>query len=320
MTGYAISRLLPEANGNGLAREVIDALRARPRRLSPKWLYDARGSALFEAITRQPEYYPTRTELAILEGEGEAIAGWVGSGPVTVEYGAGSGEKARRLLNAIDAPSAYVCVEIEAGAAQATAAAVAAGVPGLPVEARVGDFTALEAGVPPLPEGPRLGFFPGSTLGNFDPEEARDLLTRFHRHLGAGSRLLLGLDRTKSLEHLLPAYDDAAGVTAAFNLNLLARINRELDADFDLARFEHDARWNAEHERIEMHLVSRDRQQVHVLGQAFSFDAGESLHTECSYKYSDERVEELLEGSGWREARRFTDQRGFFMVLGLEAA
>jgi L-histidine Nalpha-methyltransferase len=320
MSDYAISHLAAEETGDELAREVMHALSARPRRLSPKWLYDARGSQLFDAITRQPEYYPTRTELSILEGQGEAIAEWVGSGPVTVEYGAGSGEKARRLLSAIDSPSAYVCVEIEANAAEATAAAVAAGVPGLPVEARVGDFTALEADVPPLPSGPRLGFFPGSTLGNFDPGEARDLLSRFHRHLGSGARLLVGLDRKKPVEHLLPAYDDAAGVTAAFNLNLLARINRELEADFDLEGFEHEARWNPQHERMEMHLVSRARQQVRVRGQAFDFDEGESLHTECSYKYSDERVEALLDGSGWRQTRRFTDPRGFFMVLGLEAA
>lgn len=302
-----------------LTRELLQGLRSRPRQLAPKWLYDAAGSALFEAITRLPEYYPTRTELDILEGHAEDIARWAGSGRVMVEYGAGSAEKANRLLVRLVLPRAYVCVEIEAGAAEATAAAVASVSPALPVEALVGDFTELEAGFPRLPDGPRLGFFPGSTLGNFDPVEARELLQRFRRHLGPGARLLLGLDRVKSADILVPAYDDAAGVTARFNLNLLTRINRETGADFDGERFRHSARWNAALERMEMHLVSQGRQRVQVAGQSFDFEDGESLHTESSYKYTDPRMGEVLAGTGWRETGRWSDSKLYFSVLGLEA-
>lgn len=293
--------------------DMVAGLTANPKATSPKWFYDAAGSALFGEITRLPEYYPTRTEMTLLADRGADIAAAVGDGRWVVEYGSGSAAKAIRLLQALDAPAGYLCVEIDPGAARATAAEVARAFPGLPVKGVAGDFTALEgelsAGQPP-----RLGFFPGSTIGNFAPEEARRLLADMRRHLGPGGRLILGADLIKDAGRLEAAYDDSQGVTARFNLNLLVRANRDLGANFDLDGFAHRAVWNPQAARIEMHLVSVRDQTVSLAGRTFSFAEGESLHTESSYKFDRERIEALAGAGGWRLEHFWTDPDGDFSL------
>ncbi len=293
--------------------DMVAGLSASPKATPPKWFYDAAGSALFAEITRLPEYYPTRTEMALLQDRAGEIAGAVGAERWVVEYGSGSAAKAVRLLKALDAPAGYLCVEIDPGAARATAAEVARAFPGLPVKGVAGDFTALEgelaAGVPP-----RLGFFPGSTIGNFAPDEAARLLADMRRHLGPGARLVLGADLIKDPATLEAAYDDAQGVTARFNLNLLARANRQLGADFDLDAFGHRAVWNAEAARIEMHLVSRRAQTVTFGSRAFAFAEGETIHTESSYKFDRARIEALAARGGWRVERFWTDADEAFSI------
>ena len=296
------------------ASDLIDGLSATPRATPPKWFYDAEGSALFGQITQLPEYYPTRTELALLEEVGPEIAEAVGPGRAVVEYGSGSGDKAALLLSALDDPAAYVCVEIDPDAARATAALVARRFPGLPTRGVAGDFTALDVHTPAGPAGPRLGFFPGSTIGNFDPDDAAVLLADMREHLGKGAKLLLGVDLVKDGDVLEAAYDDAAGVTAAFNKNLLVRANRELGADFDLDAFAHEARWNPDASRIEMHLRAVRPTTAHIDGRAFTFAEGETIHTESSYKYTPDRIAELAAAGGWTVERLWTDPKGWFGV------
>jgi len=291
-----------------------------PRKLLPcKWFYDAEGTRLFEAITRLPEYYPTRTEFAILAERGEDIARAVGPGAVVAEFGPGDGAKAECLLRALDAPVAYIPVDLASEWLVAAAARVRKAHPAVRVRPVVADF-----GGPfrlPLNEGgaPLLGFFPGSTIGNFTAPEAVALLRRFRLALGRGARLLLGADLVKDRRILEAAYDDAAGVTAAFNLNLLRRLNRELGADFDLSAFRHRALWNAAEERVEMHLVARRDQVVRFGGSAFRFAAGESIHTENSHKYRPERLRALTREAGWTEEARWTDPDNFFSLCLLGA-
>jgi L-histidine Nalpha-methyltransferase len=299
--------------------EAWEGLSRRPKSMSPKWFYDARGSALFDRITRLPEYYVTRTELAVLKERKAELARFTGPDALVVEYGAGSGEKAVVLIDALERPAGYVCIEIEATASKAAAARVAAARPGLMVEGRVGDFTALDED-PGLPRGRRVGFFPGSTIGNFDPDPASRLLEGMRRHLGDDARLILGVDQVKPRDVLVSAYDDAAGVTEAFNMNLLERMNRELCADFNVSRFQHEARWNAAENRIEMHVVAKSAQTVRVGGRAFSFASGESIHTENSYKYDRPRLARVVERAGWRIVASWGDAQDWFRVVGLAAA
>jgi dimethylhistidine N-methyltransferase len=300
-------------------KHVLDGLARDQKALSPKWLYDAEGSRLFDAITRLPEYYVTRTEMAVLKERGDEIASFIGPEALLVEYGAGSGEKAAEIIRRLHSPKGYVCIEIEATAAKAAAKRVAAARPGLAVDGRVGDFTALHAD-PDLPPGRRVGYFPGSTIGNFDPEPATALLAGMREHLGENARLVLGVDQVKPVDVLIPAYDDAAGVTAAFNLNLLVRMNRELGADFVRRRFRHEARWNEHASRIEMHLVSLVAQTVTIAGSDFAFAAGESIHTENSYKYDRARLSTLVERAGWRIAESWGVANDWFRIVGLIAA
>lgn len=284
------------------AEDMITGLSKSPKQTPPKWFYDAAGSALFGEITRLAEYYPTRTEIALLADKGGDIAHAVGPGRTVVEYGSGSAAKAIALLDALEAPAGYLCVEIDPGAARATAREVQAAFPDLAVRGVAGDFTHLEGEVAAGAR-PRLGFFPGSTIGNFPPEEAGPLLAAMREHLGPGGQLLLGADLIKDRATLEAAYDDALGVTARFNLNLLERANRELGANFDLGGFEHRAVWNDASARIEMHLVARKAQTVTIDGHEFHFAKGETIHTESSYKFDENRLESLAYAGGWSIAK-----------------
>jgi dimethylhistidine N-methyltransferase len=297
------------------AREVREGLGARPKRLSPKWFYDELGSRLFEAICALPEYYPTRTELSLFDAHAAEMAAAAGPDRVLVELGSGAGEKVRRLMAALR-PSAYVAVDISADALARSTASLAEEFPDLPVFGVCTDFAAGLALPPGVPPGPRLFFYPGSSIGNFAPEEAVALL----RPLAApGAALLIGVDLPKDADVLEAAYDDPLGVTAAFNLNLLARINRELGADLDLRAFRHVAFFEATESRIEMHLESRVAQRVRVGGRVIGFEAGERIHTENSYKYPVDAFTALAARAGWRPRAAWTDPRGWFAELLFEA-
>jgi len=307
---------LPAADG--FAADVLAGLTAKPKTLSPKYFYDLAGSALFERITQLPEYYPTRCEIGILHDNAPAIASMFPPGCALIEFGSGSSRKARILLSAAATIEAYVPVDISGDFLQQDLAQLKRDLPHLSVHPLVEDFTQPFAVPPHLAGLPRVGFFPGSTIGNFEPHEA----TRFLRHigavLGAGSLLVIGIDLAKDEPTLHRAYNDAEGVTAKFNLNLLARINRELGADFDLAAFEHRAFFNRERSRIEMHLASCRRQRVRINGTAIDFRAGEMIHTESSYKYSVESFRGLALRGGWSPIAVFTD--GLFSVHALRMA
>ena len=298
------------------ARSVLAGLAAEPKGFEPKYFYDAAGSALFERIMETPEYYPTRTEIAILKAAGPEIADAIGPQAILIEPGSGAGLKTRLLLAALDRPKIFAPIEISGEHLHEAMDAMRPDFPGLDITPIVGDFTAeiaLPAALRPPSDGARLLFFPGSTIGNFEPQVAGELLARFRARL-AVDRLLIGFDLEKDPARLIAAYDDAAGVTAAFNKNLLERVNRELGGDFDPDAFDHQARWNAAEGRIEMHLVSRRAQSVSLLGRRFAFTAGESIHTENSYKFSEKRFETLAAKAGWSLERRWTDDEGLFCV------
>jgi dimethylhistidine N-methyltransferase len=299
-------------------RDIIEGLSREPKATPPIWFYDQRGSELFEAITDLPEYYPTRTETALLERHGPDFAAAIGPGRAVVEFGAGSSRKTPHLLRAID-PAAYVPVDISGDFLHASSAQLASAFPGLPVLPLVGDFNAdlaLPTGIDGLP---RLGFFPGSTIGNMEPDAAVDLLRAMRRLLGKGAMLLIGMDRIKDPGRLVAAYDDAAGVTAAFNLNLIRRINRELGGDLPLDGFVHRAVWNDDKARIEMHLEAVRPLHFHVAGQCFRMTEGETIHTESSHKYGprDERL--LLRAGDWEPVREWSDEEGLFSLVLAEA-
>ncbi len=299
------------------AAAVIAGL-SQPQKVMPaRFFYDRAGSELFEAITALPEYYPTRTEISILSDCATDIAAAIGPGRAVIEYGSGSSAKTPLLLRAI-APAAYVPVDISAEFLAASAAALASDFPGLPVLPVAADFTAafrLPAAVAALP---RLGFFPGSTLGNLAPAAAIDLLRGFASGLGDGAWLVIGLDlapgAAKTIAMLEAAYDDAAGVTAAFNLNLLHRINRELDGDIDVSAFRHHALWNAVLGRIEMHLLAARDVAFTAAGQHFSMAGGETIHTENSYKWTLPEARLMAQASGWTPVTAWSDAAGCFAL------
>lgn len=295
-------------------RDILAGLARSPKATPPIWFYDRRGSELFEDITDLPEYYPTRTETALLAGHGGDFAAAIGSGRAVVEFGAGSARKTPHLLRAID-PAAYVPIDISGDFLRTSSAELASAFPGLPVLPLVGDFTGTLA-LPDAIDGlPRLGFFPGSTIGNSEPDTAVDLLRAMRRLLGDEAMLLIGMDRIKDRDRLIAAYDDAAGVTAAFNRNLLVRINRELEGDLPVDAFAHRAIWNDEKARIEMHLEATEPLHFHVAGQCFHMKAGETIHTESSHKYGarDERL--LLRAGGWEPVEEWTDDEGLFGLV-----
>lgn len=303
-----------------LHKKIIDGL-SRPNKALPCSLfYDARGSELFERITTLPEYYPTRTETAILERHAHEIAAACPAGTLLVEYGSGSSRKTEILLEALPPVSAYVPIDVSQTALAAACARLSWRFPTLRILAIEGDFTIALDLPPALSSHPRLGFFPGSTIGNFTPSEARDLLAGMAQNLGPHSRLLVGADLVKDLTRLLAAYNDADGVTAEFNLNLLVRLNREFRADFDAARFRHQAIFNDAESRIEMHLVSLGAQTVMFDGYRFEFTEGERLHTENSYKYTVPQFQALAVGAGWTPGRVWIDGENLFSVHELTRA
>jgi dimethylhistidine N-methyltransferase len=303
-----------------VAAEIRAGLRGTPKTLPPKLFYDAAGAALFERICELDEYYLTRAELAILRARVGEIAALAGPDCALVEYGSGAGVKVRLLLDALERPAAYVPIDIAREQLARVAAELAAEYPGVPILPVCADYTAPLV-IPDLPRrARRVAFFPGSTIGNFHPTEASAFLRRVRRTLGADGLLVLGVDRRKAAATLDAAYDDARGVTAAFNLNLLARLNREYGGDFDLARFRHRACFNDAASRVEMHLVSTVEQRVRVAGETFHFDAGESIWTESSYKYDRPRLDRLLAEGGFRVDQLWTDEEAQFWVALLAVA
>jgi dimethylhistidine N-methyltransferase len=298
------------------ARDVIAGLTARPKRLPPKYFYDETGSRLFEEITRTPEYYPTRTELEILAARAAEITRLFPPGAALIEFGSGSSRKVRILLEA-GRICAYVPVDISAQRLKEEAAWLKRDYPRLAVLPVAADFTQSFRLPRPLARLPRAGFFPGSTIGNFEPAQATAFLRHAGRMLGSASVLVVGYDLVKDAGILNAAYNDAAGVTAKFNLNLLHRINRELGADFDTDSFSHSAFFDPERSRVEMHLVSRVRQRVHVCGRVIEFRAAETIHTENSYKYTVDTFAALARNAGWEPIETWTDPARYFAVQAL---
>jgi L-histidine Nalpha-methyltransferase len=305
----------PEAEDTSFANDVLEGLNATPKRVPAKYFYDGIGSQLFERITELPEYYPTRCEMRILGEHAADIAKLIPAGAVLVELGSGSYKKARILLRAAPQLAAYVPVDICGEMLEQEAAELRPDFPNLAVLPVAADFT-QDFELPEIARNApaRIGFFPGSTLGNFEPHEAAKFLRHVGRILGPGATLIIGVDLVKPAEVLNAAYNDAAGVTAAFNLNLLKRINRELGGRFDLGTFEHHAFYNRERNRIEMHLASLKRQKVKVAGDTIEFRAGETIHTENSYKYSLDKLAALARGVGWRPDGAWTDDRKYFGI------
>ncbi|MFO6448575.1 L-histidine N(alpha)-methyltransferase [Erythrobacter sp. NE805] len=310
-----------DASGVDLAfRADVLAGLAEPQKAIPaRWFYDDIGSALFEDITRLPEYYPTRAETEILADRPGEIAALIGEGRAVVEFGSGSSVKTPLLLSAIR-PSAYVPLDIAGDFLRASAAALAEKFPGLPVWPVEADFmrrVELPAEVADLP---KLGFFPGSTIGNMIARTATDLLRSMRATLGEGALLLIGMDLVKEEDVLLAAYDDEQGVTARFNLNLAERVNRELGGDIPVDKLRHEARWNDTFARIEMHLVAAEDFAFTVSGRSFAMRAGESIHTENSHKFTKRSAQLLLAAGGWEPRARWTDLGRQFSLVLAEAA
>ncbi len=320
MTALARPAIRPQAAPNAataFATDVLEGLAATPKRLPAKYFYDEAGSRLFERITELPEYYPTRTELRILESSAESIAGLADPGAALIEFGSGSTAKARLLLRHMVSVRAYVPVDISAEFVNGEAARLQADFPALRVLPVAADFTGAFELPAAVKAGPRLGFFPGSTIGNLEPHEVTGFLRRAKRALGQAAAFVVGVDLVKDPEVLYAAYNDSQGVTAQFNRNLLVRINRELGADFDVSAFEHHAFYHRELRRIEMHLASLRRQKVRILGKCFEFRAGETIHTENSYKYTIESFAALARGAGWSIGAVWTDPERYFSVQAL---
>jgi L-histidine Nalpha-methyltransferase len=298
--------------------DVLAGLAARPRAIPARWFYDRRGSELFEQITRLPEYYLTRAERSILATHASDVALQTGAGAVVVEFGSGSSAKTPLLLSAVS-PSAYVPIDISGEFLRESVAALAKQFPRLPIYPVEGDFTHALVLPPAIGEARRLGFFPGSTIGNLTAAAAVDLLRAMADTLGQGAKLLIGLDRIKPADVLIPAYADAQGVTAQFNLNLLHRINRELDGNIPVGAFRHIARWNDSEARIEMHLEATHDVAFSVAGHPFAITRGKTIHTENSYKYGPRDARLLLRASGWTPVAEWTDKEGLFGVILAEA-
>ncbi|MBD8640307.1 MULTISPECIES: L-histidine N(alpha)-methyltransferase [unclassified Sphingomonas] len=298
--------------------DVLAGLERRPRAIPARWFYDRRGSELFEAITDLPEYYPTRTERSILETACPEVAEIAGAGRAVVEFGSGSSSKTPILLSAV-APSVYVPIDISGDFLRESSRVLAAQFPELLVLPFEADFMRPLALPKTIADTPKLGFFPGSTIGNMIPLMAVDLLKAMRASLGIGAMLLIGMDRIKDPAVLVPAYDDAQGVTAAFNMNLLERINRELDADVPVEAFRHKAVWNDDRARIEMHLEAQRDAAFTIEGRPFDIAAGETIHTENSHKYGSRDARILLRSGGWTPIREWTDPAGLFSLYLAEA-
>ncbi len=302
------------------ARAVLDGLSRAQKELPCRFFYDELGSALFEQITELPEYYPTRTEALILNAHAAEVAARTSADTCLVEFGSGSSTKTQILLDALPSLAAYVAIDVSPSALEEARARLQGLYRTLRVETVVGDFWAQARLPHDLEARPRLGFFPGSTIGNLDAQSAERLLAHFAHVLGPGARLVIGVDVEKDPAILIPAYNDARGVTAAFNLNLLTRINRELGADFEVDAFRHEAIWNAAIGRIEMHLVSERAQSVRLLGRRFDLRASETIHTENSHKYRPAAFHEMAARAGWSVADWWSDPAGLFSVHDLQRA
>lgn len=299
-------------------RDVLDGLSHVQKAIPARWLYDDAGSQLFEDITRLPEYYPTRAETEILKACGADFARLIGEGRAVVEFGSGSSVKTPLLLEAIN-PAAYVPLDISGDFLRASAKELGAKFPALPVHPVEADFMRRVELPDAVAQTPKLGFFPGSTIGNMVAHSAVDLLRTMRETLGEGAKLLIGMDLIKSSAKLIAAYDDAAGVTAAFNLNLARRINRQLKGDIPIENLRHEARWNDEHARIEMHLVATHAITFTVAGHGFAMASGESIHTENSHKFSRRSAATILLAGGWEPQARWLDGEERFSVLLAEA-
>ncbi len=298
--------------------DVLAGLSLEPKAIQARWLYDHRGSELFEDITDVPEYYPTRTETALLRETSPKVAEIAGKGRAVVEFGSGSSAKTPILLESSD-PSAYVPIDISGDFLRASADALRDTFPALPIHPVEGDFLKPIALPESVRDMPKLGFFPGSTIGNMTAAAGVDLLRAMRQSLGEGSLLLIGMDRVKDESILIPAYDDAGGVTAEFNLNLLRRINRELDGDIPVDTFRHKAVWNDNLARVEMHLEALDDVGFTVCGQSFAMKAGETIHTENSHKYGPRDARLLLRSGNWTPVAEWTDPKDWFALILAEA-
>ncbi len=310
---------LAEQADASIVQAALRGLLAQPKTLPPTLFYDDEGCRLFYRITKLPEYYLTRTELGLLDEVASQIAGSVSTPAALVEYGASSEAKAATLLDQTDTDrravfGVYVPIDVAETALLAMTVRLAATRPGLKVIPVTADFLQPVELPRALLRLDRLGFFPGSTIGNLDPDQARQFLAQARVTLGAGAGMLVGVDLRKDAALLVPAYDDAAGVTAAFNLNILRRLNREAGADFDLDGFAHRAVWNEAEGRIEMHLVSVRAQAAHIDGHTIRFEPGESIHTENSYKHTPEGFRAIAVAAGWRAERMWTDQARLFSL------
>lgn len=301
--------------------DVLRGLRRPHKRLPCKYFYDERGSRLFDAICKLPEYYPTRTELGILRQSAKAMARCIGPKVALIEFGSGSSVKTRLVLDALDHPAAYLPVDISREHLAASAARLAAAYPDLNVKPVCADFTRRVHLPPNLPKGVRrVVYFPGSTIGNLGPPAAHRLLCGMVRLVGKSGGVLIGFDLKKDPRVLERAYDDAAGVTADFNRNILERINRELDGSFDLSSFRHHALYNPKLGRMEMHLVSDRQQVVRIGGESIEFADGEGIHTENSYKFSITQFRADAEQAGLHARREWTDEHNWFCVMYLTAS
>lgn len=304
----------PHAETASFRQDVVAGLSSRPKWMSAKHFYDAEGSRLFEQIMKLPEYYPTRSEMSVLRERADNIGDLIPDGAALVEFGSGSNAKIRVLLESAPKLSAYVPVDISGDYLGEQAEELRRDFPNLDILPVAADFTKRFELPLSVRSCPRVGFFPGSTIGNFEPLAAVSFLRNAARILGRGAILIVGVDLVKAKTTLNAAYNDAEGVTAAFNLNMLARINRELGADFDLEQFKHRAFYEPKRQRIEMHLVSRRRQKVAIDGKVFEFKKGETIHTENSYKYTPEGFAALARQAGWLERALWTDAGRNFSV------
>ncbi len=309
---------LVDVKETAFAQDVIAGLSQQPKQLPPKYFYDETGSKLFEQITLLPEYYPTRTELRILRDRGSDIAAAIPQNAALVEFGAGATTKVRLMLHACSF-GAYVPVDISGDFLNDQAEGLRKDFPKLNVFPVTADFTKPFALPSEVRDMPKVGFFPGSTIGNFDPHEACAFLRSARTILGDGATMIVGVDLEKDERLLHAAYNDAAGVTGMFNSNVLVRINRELGGNFDISAFVHRAIYNRERHRIEMHLIAKKAQTVRILGRTFTFRAGETIHSESSYKYSLDRFAALARGSGWTPRASWTDENEMFSVHALVA-
>lgn len=301
-------------------RDVLHGLLSRPKRIPPKYFYDSRGSELFEKICGLPEYYPTRTEFGILRDHAAVITERIGPGATLIELGSGNSAKARILLDQLPRPLAYVPIDISQSILLESAEKLSREYPDLPIVPIRADYTgvldSLDGALGDRPN--KVIFFPGSTLGNLEPDEALGFLSGCARLLGTGGRMLLGVDLVKEIQVLEAAYNDSQSVTATFNLNLLLRMNRELGSDFHPEHFRHHAYFSPGEQRVEMHLVSRREQTVRLAGRLIPFGRDETIHTESSRKFTRESLDALIVPAGFKRLEDWTDPRGFFQVVLLE--